>query len=107
MRNPSAEIMDLDSYCLGPGSRSSNDADYPAADVIGKPQPNPVNDRRTAIGSHYKQTFFARGRFQSDFIFQGNIIAVKKNMFAQVKRIARNSRSITTGNRNQNPICFW
>src|SRR5688500_4889015 len=104
MRDASAKFVNMTCDRLCPRSRGTHDPDRSAADAVGESQTNAVDDGGTAVRAHDKQTFFTGGLFQGNFIFKRNIIAIKKNLFVQFKGFTRYASSITTGNRDQDPI---
>src|SRR6266498_3075729 len=104
MRNAAAKVVDVSSHSLSPSPRGPDYANRSAADAVGESQPSVVDDRCPAIRSHHEQSFFTRSLLQRDFIFKGDIVAIKKNVLIKFKRFARNPCCVTTRNRDKYPI---
>ena len=98
-----AKLMDARGHLLQAGAGGGHNPDRPGAHVVGKPQADTADEGRAAVRAHDDQAPGGGHLLQRDFIFDRNVVAEQKDVFAQSQRLASHSGCITPGDGNQHP----
>ncbi len=77
-----AGLMQQAGDLLDTRARRANQADSPAPDDIGEPEPDAVQHGRPAIRPHHQELFFLRGALQVDLIFDRHVVGEQEHVQA-------------------------
>ncbi len=98
-----ALVVDGDGDRLQARAGGGDQADGPATHPVCKAEANAVDDRSAAVRPHEQQPFLARFLLESHLVVQGNVVAVKEDVFAQLQRFFGHGGGIAAGHADQHP----
>ena len=83
-----AQLVDAGGDELEAGARGADHADGAAAHGVGKAEADAVDDGGAAVGAHHEQAAFGGGALEGDLVFEAHVVAVEKDVAAEVETLA-------------------
>ena len=103
LRHAAAQVVDFGRDGLEAGAGGAHYADGAAPHPVGKAQAHAIDDGRAAVGAHHEQSLRLGGLLEGHLVIQRDIVAVEKDVLAQVHRLARHAGGVAPRRRHQHP----
>ena len=98
-----AELVNAGGDELEAGARGADHADGAAAHGVGKAEADAVDDGRAAVGAHHEQAACGGGALEGDLVFEAHVVAVEKDVAAEVETLAGDAGGKAAGHGDEQP----
>ena len=103
MGDAAAQLVDAGGDKLQPGARGADHAYGAAAHGVGKAEARAVDDGGAAVRAHHEQPLLGGGALEGDLVLEAHVVAVEKDMAAEVKTLVGDAGGKTAGDGDQQP----
>ena len=84
-----AGMVEQSQHLLAAGARGRDDADRSGGDDVGEAEPDPVDDRGAAVGTHHEQAALGGVGLERDLLLDRHVVAEDHHVAAGLERVDR------------------